>query len=107
MRHRCPAADGTPAAVRVAATLLDLPAASVPAVGETLSQAEVFTSDQVNGAVPVLVSQNVPEFGVNGPPIGPEQVKPPGAAMTRGLAAPASESMKDCPAGVPQPVHRS
>src|SRR5213592_2103252 len=52
------------------------PGVSEPLVGETVSQAEVLTSDHVSVLLPAFVSMNVLELGRNGPPTGPLETKP-------------------------------
>src|ERR1043166_7664579 len=52
------------------------PGVNEPLVGETVSQAEVLTSDHVRVLLPALVRMKVFELGRNGPPTGPLETKP-------------------------------
>ena len=66
---------------KLAVTWTDVPAASVPPVGATFSQAEVLTNVQVNAPAPVFVRTSNWEVMSNGPPTSPRLVNPVAGVM--------------------------
>src|SRR5208337_4153153 len=82
------------------------PGVNVPPLGEAFSQTDVFASVQLSALVPALVKVKLCEVTVNGPPTPPMELKPEPGVINRASGL-ASALMRFCPAGVPQPVHRS
>src|SRR5215204_1378764 len=80
------------------------PGLSEPLVDETFSHADVFTSVQESELLPPLVREKTVLLGVNGPPAGPEEVKPCPGLIQSGSAAASNTS---CAMRIPEPELRS
>src|ERR1700720_1320217 len=91
--------------LRLTTALAAWPAAMVPLVGATVSQADVFTHDQFKLDALLFVSRIVKDGLAKGPPTSPDANNPVPGDTPRESGA--SASINGCPAGVPQPVQRS
>jgi hypothetical protein len=73
-----------------AVTVVDAPAASVPPVDDRVTHDCVFPAVQLSEAPPVFVTVYAWLDGLNGPPNGPVEVRPPAGVTDRGPATAAA-----------------